>query len=187
MSYILLMLKELLSIEMFPNLFSTNLPRSLSNVTFSMKTCLSPSPTLFCACRGHCPLLAYGTYHSPHGSTAQCPHIYSHFLKTRDCISFLLTLELTVAPNTLDIQMFVTLTYTGISVYWTLLEVDLLLADILKSCSYTEDLLRGFLFYIFAGGKKELIIALFTEHLFYSEPGFPLHIIPCNFHDLPLR
>lgn len=172
---------------MFPNL-STNLPRSLSNVTFSMKTSLSSSPTLFCACRGHCPLLAYGTYHSPHGSTAQCPHIYSHFLKTRDHISFLLTFELTIAPNTtLDIQMFVTLTYIGILVYWTLLEANLLPVDIFKSCSYTEDLLRGFLLYIFAGGKKELIIVLFTEHLVYSEPGFPLHIISRNFHDQPLR
>lgn len=127
----------------------------------SLKPPQSPLPrSLFCASRGHRPLLSNGTYLPQSSLThSQCPHIDSHFLKTRDGISSSPIFELMMVPNTAhDIWMFVSLTYTGILVYWTLLEANVLLVNILKSCRSTEDLQRGFLFCIIAAGKKELII-----------------------------
>ena len=88
----------------------------------------------------------------------QGTHGYSHFLKSRNHISSLFVFELTIVPNTvLYIQMFVTLSYIVILVYWIWLETSSPLVNILKSCSYTEYLLRWF-FCIITGSKRELII-----------------------------
>ena len=131
---------------------------------FSTK--ISPSPSsirrLFCAPRDPRPLLPSGTYHSPHRIAVQYAHVYSYSLKSRKHISFSFILGLTIVPNTILYIMFVTLSYTGILMYWILLETRLPLVDILKSCSYTEYLLRGFLLCIITGSKRKPIITTFN-------------------------
>lgn len=153
------MLKKLLSNRNVPQSLFQNFPRRLSNVTFSVKTSLSPScrRSFFSASRDWGPLPS-SDYHTPHQITAQGTHGYSHFLKSRKHISSLFVFELTIVPNTvLYIQLCVTLSYIEILVYWIWLETSSPLVDILKSCSYTEYLLRWF-FCIITGSKRELII-----------------------------